>query len=270
MTLKTLLLILFLAPIAVHAQISVRTVKMELDGKNYLQDVYSKSKDNSKKPGVLLIPEFWGKDDLYKPQAEWLVAQGYVVMVMDLYGDGNHSTQSSFAEKLQREAETQTKKAPKITDLLALISKSIDELKKQPGVDPKKIAAIGFGYGGGLITNLAKQGDTPGLKAVVSYYGGVKKILPAHKTADSPPLLYIRADYDSYTLKDSFNAFVDEMKKEKLDLEVLELKDAHYGFVHRQIGSYGSDDHLLMYYNAPAAALARARVETFLKAKLSK
>jgi dienelactone hydrolase len=269
MKLKILLALALFTPLFAHAQISSRTLKMEHEGKTYLQDVYSKSGGDQTKPGVLIIPEYWGKDELYKPQAEWLVSQGYVVMVMDIYGDGNHSTQSSIADKLQSEAEVPSASGPKINDLLALITQSIDLLKKQPGVDPKRIAAVGFGYGGGLAYNVAKLGTVPGLKAVVSYYGGVKKISPANKTANSPALLYVRADYDSYTLKDSFAAFVDEMKKANLDFQILELKKAHYGFVHQPIANYGSDGgNTLMYYNASATAQARTQVEKFLKAKL--
>lgn len=252
----------------VSAPAFASSVKMDFDDKKYILDFYGPS-DNRKHAALVIIPEFWGKDDLYQPLVKSWVKEGYVVMVVDLYGNGEHTTQAEQAQKLQTEAESRGSGTPKIDQLLDVISRSIDLLKKRSNVDPKKIALIGYGYGGGLALNLAKKNSVDGLKAVVSYYGGVKKLASPAK-GKIPSLFYIRPEYDSHTLQDEYKDFLKEMKSEKIDFQLLELKDTHYGFVHKDINSYGSDvGHTFMYFNQKSAAVAFDKAKKFLREKLN-
>ena len=43
---------------------------------------------NGKRPGVLVIPEWWGLNDYPKMRAKMLAQLGYVAMAVDVYGDG--------------------------------------------------------------------------------------------------------------------------------------------------------------------------------------
>lgn len=85
-----------------------------------------------------------------------------------------------------------------------------------------------------------------------------------------PSLFYIRPEFDSYTLKDEYKDFLKEMKTGKIDFQVLELRDTHYGFVHKDMNSYGSDvGHTFMYFNQKSADLAFDKAKRFLKEKLN-
>ena len=43
---------------------------------------------DGKRPGVLVVPEWWGLNDYIRGRAEQLAALGYSAMAIDMYGDG--------------------------------------------------------------------------------------------------------------------------------------------------------------------------------------
>ena len=48
---------------------------------------YDESTDK-KRPGILIIPEWWGLNDYVKGRARQLAALGYIALAVDLYGYG--------------------------------------------------------------------------------------------------------------------------------------------------------------------------------------
>lgn len=257
---------LLLAPLqSIASAVKSKPVSVEIKGKQYLFDVYEEeTSTGKKKPGLILLPEFWGKDELASVPAKRIAAKGYVVLVADLYGGGRSSRKEKVADKLQEEAEED-----ELDGLVEIVSKAVTLLKAEANVDPQRIAGIGLGYGGGLIYNFAKSGRS-GMKAIVSFYGGVKQLRTTSQIGELPALLYIRPDADVYTNEEEFRAFKNELaKKSAFKLEVLELKDTHYGFIHQSIEEYGGDEaKTFMYYEPKSAEKAWARVFEFLEKNL--
>jgi dienelactone hydrolase len=246
--------------------VDTRTLRLEFGGRTYSLDIYSQEpKPKKAQPGLVLLPEYWGKGDLEQAQARRLAERGYAVLVLDLYGNGKHTTLANVADADQEEAE-----AGGLDSLLELISESIKLFKKQSGVDSKRVGAIGLGYGGGLLLNsIRKNGPGDGLKAAVSFYGGTRMFAPLSLSDHVPPILYVRPGEDVFTTEEEFQAFKKQAATEKLDLQVTSFKDAYYGFIHPTIESYGGDDgKTFMYYDRKAAEAAWASVFRFLAKKL--
>ena len=62
-------------------------------------------------------------------------------------------------------------------------------LKKQPTVDPTRVAAIGYCFGGGIVLNMARQGVA--LKGVASFHGNLTAVKPAQPGAVKAKVLVL-------------------------------------------------------------------------------
>ena len=118
-----------------------------------------------KRPGILVAPEWWGLTDYAKHRAEQLAGLGYVAFAMDPYGDGQTTDDPKEAGKLagglKKDLPTLCERAKAALELLS----------KQDMVDPDKLVAIGYCFGGTTVLELARSGAD--LKGVVSFHGGL-------------------------------------------------------------------------------------------------
>lgn len=121
-----------------------------------------KGEAHGKRPGLIVIHEWWGLNDWIKQQAQQFADQGYVAVAVDLYR-GKVATDPEMAHELMRGLPQDRG----VSDLVA----AANWLAKQPGVDPNRIGAIGWCMGGGYAAQLAIA--DPDLKAVVINYGSL-------------------------------------------------------------------------------------------------
>lgn len=120
-------------------------------------------------PGVIVIQEWWGLNGWIKRQADRLAAHGYVALAPDLY-HGKLATTPQQAMALMRGFD----RARGMRDLQAAYA----YLRRRPGVKPRRIATLGWCFGGGLALRFAAR--QPGLRGAVVYYGYP---LPSHARA---------------------------------------------------------------------------------------
>ena len=117
-----------------------------------------------KRPGVLVVHEWWGLNDYTKRRARMLAELGYTALAVDMYGDGKTADNPEEAQKLAISVY-QNIKAGEDRFLAAY-----NFLKNQETTDPDLIAAIGYCFGGSIVLQMARIGID--LKAVVSFHGG--------------------------------------------------------------------------------------------------
>jgi len=118
-----------------------------------------------KRPGVLVVHEWWGHNEHARNQARRLAEAGYVGFALDLYGDGKVTTHPDSAQKFVAEAT----KDPAV--LQARFDAALNQLKQDPHVDSTKVAAIGYCFGGAVVLTLARAGAN--LAAVGSFHGAI-------------------------------------------------------------------------------------------------
>jgi dienelactone hydrolase len=123
-----------------------------------------------KRPGVMVVHEWWGCNDYAKARAKQLAALGYVAFACDMYGKGVTTTDPAQAGKLAGAI----RKDNKVYRERAAAGLKV--LADQPMVDAKNLAAIGYCFGGTTVLQLACSGAD--LKAVVSFHGGLFKPTP--------------------------------------------------------------------------------------------
>ena len=112
--------------------------------------------------GVIAIHEWWGLNAWVKMQAMSLAANGYVVIVVDLYR-GRVTDNGSEARKLKR-ALTEDRA---MRDMKA----AFHYLATRPDVHSKHIGSIGWSMGGSFAIQLAIH--EPRLAACVVNYGAL-------------------------------------------------------------------------------------------------
>src|SRR5690349_16287741 len=138
---------------AARAEIQTREVEYQSGG-TPLQGFFAwDDAATGKRPGVLVIHEWWGHNQHARNQAIRLAKAGYVGFALDMFGKGKVTTHPADAQAFVAEAT----KDPKVEK--ARFDAATAELKKLPQVDASKIGAIGYCFGGSVILDMARQGE---------------------------------------------------------------------------------------------------------------
>lgn len=114
------------------------------------------------RPGVLVVHEWWGLNEHARNAARRLAEAGYVGLALDMYGDGKVTTHPDTAPMLMAEAT----RDPAV--LNARFAAAREELLKDPHVDPERVGAIGYCFGGMVVLSQARAGAD--LDAVVDSF----------------------------------------------------------------------------------------------------
>ena len=178
-----------LAPAVSFAAVKTETVTYKVGDKTFKGLIAYDDAVKGKRPGVLVVHEWWGLDAYAKRRAEQLAGLGYVAFACDMYGDGktvDHPKEAGAMAGMVRKNQT---------EWLARANAGLKVLRDHEMVDGTKLAAIGYCFGGSTVLTLAHSGSD--VRAVVSFHGalpipedgtlkGIKsKILICHGAADS-------------------------------------------------------------------------------------
>lgn len=197
-----------------------------------------------KRPGVLVVHEWWGLNDYARKRARMLAELGYVALAVDMYGDGkqaNHPNEAgAFSSALMKNFETGK----------AHFNAAMDFLKQQPDVDPEQIAAIGYCFGGGVVLNMARQGAD--LKGVASFHGSLAAVQPAEKGAVKAKILVLTGADDKMVPPGQVAAFKEEMQAAGADFRVISYPGAKHSFTNPDADRYAKEFNLPIAYNKKA------------------
>jgi dienelactone hydrolase len=197
-----------------------------------------------KRPGVLVVPEWWGLNDYARRRAGMLAELGYTALAVDMYGEGKVVTTPDEAGKLSSEA-MKNFDASKARFMAAL-----DFLKGQPTVDPSRIAAIGYCFGGGVVLNMARQGMD--LKGVASFHGGLTAVNPAQPGSVKAKILVLNGGADKFITPEQIEAFKQEMKAADADFQLISYPGALHSFTNPEATQLGKKFNMPIAYNAQA------------------
>jgi dienelactone hydrolase len=164
---RTLLALLAVAGAATAAPAAVQTKVVEYthDGATHKGFLAYDDAKAEKRPGVLVLHEWWGLNEDAKNRAKMLAELGYVAFCGDMYGEGkvvDHPKDAgAMATAVRKDVQAWRAKA----------RAALDTLKKQPNVDPERLAAIGYCFGGSTALQLAYSGAE--LDAVVTFHAAL-------------------------------------------------------------------------------------------------
>ena len=185
------------------------------------------------RPGILVAPEFWGLNDYIQRRTRELAALGYTALALDMYGDGKTTTQPAEAVALMQAATAS------VAVTRQRFEAAMDLLLRQPQVDPQRIGAIGYCFGGKLVLDMARQGLP--LAGVVSFHGRLTPAIRATPGSVRAHILVEHGEADSMTTPEQLEAFKEEMHQAGADYRLVTHPGARHGFTNPQADQRRTD-----------------------------
>ncbi|MCA9547165.1 MAG: dienelactone hydrolase family protein, partial [Myxococcales bacterium] len=155
-------------------------------------------------PAVLICHAFSGRQPFEEAKAQALAALGYVGVALDLYGVGRRGTDRASSGALMNGL---------LTDRAAFhgrLTEAVAQARALPGVDPDRLAAIGFCFGGLSALCMARLGLP--LKGAVSFHGLLKLGAPL-PTRPQARMLVLHGQDDPMVPPADVGAFAAEMQR---------------------------------------------------------
>jgi len=205
--------------------------------------VYDK-KIEGKRPGVLVVHEWWGHNDYARKRARMLAELGYTALAVDMYGDGKKADHPEDAQKFAGAIFSNVKTGEE--RFLA----AYNFLKEQETVDTNNIAAVGYCFGGSVVLHMARIGMD--LKAVISFHGGIQAITPAEEGKVKAFILVCNGADDPFVTQEQIDAFKTEMENAKVQYEFVNFEDAVHSFTSPAADSLGKKFNMPFAYNEKA------------------
>ena len=210
-----------------------------------------------KKPGVIVVHEWWGLNDYARKRADMLAKLGYTALAVDMYGEGKQARHADDAKKFSSELMKNFDTAK------ARFTAALNLLKKQPSVDPERIAAVGYCFGGGVVLNMARQGAD--LKGAASFHGGLSAVKPATPGSVKAKVLVLHGTDDKFVTPEQIEAFKKEMKDAGADMRFISYPGAMHGFTNPQADEAGKKYDLPLAYNKEADEKSWEELKKFLE-----
>lgn len=201
------LLCLGLLAVNAHAAMVTRPVSWQLDGKRYDSVLVYDDAVTARRPGLLMVPNWYGVNATAIEKAKRIAGKDYVILLTDLYGEGLRPTTEDQAQAAVKPLYGNR------PELRKRVVEAYAQLKAQIGkapIDPARLAAIGFCFGGSAVLDLARSGAA--VAAVVSFHGGLATDDPALAGQIKASVLAINGADDVGTMPDA-PAFLSEMKR---------------------------------------------------------
>ncbi len=209
----------------------------------------------SKRPIILIIHEWWGLNDYVKRRAKQLASLGYLVMAVDMYGNGSTASSVEDAAKMSAPFYRDNEMSKKRFD------EALKQIKTYSQADTTKIAAIGYCFGGSMVLNLAKMGEP--FKGVVSFHGGLAGI-PVKKELLRAKILVCHGADDQFVTAEEVNHFKKEMDSVHADYLFKEYKGATHAFSNPDATEWGKKFNIPIAYNAAADSASWDEMKIFL------
>lgn len=179
---------------------------------------------SAKRPGVLVVPEWYGVGDFTRKIGARIASLGYLAFGVDVYGKGIRPVGYAAAEK---------KSKPYYTDRTLLRRRGnagLAALREQPLLDPTKIGGIGYCFGGITLLEMARGGTDYG--GLVAFHTQLATPMPAPAKpgAIKPKVLVLHGAEDPLVTQADIDNFINEMRGAKADWQFISYGNAVHSF----------------------------------------
>lgn len=211
-----------------------------LTSKGYV--VYDEKK-RGKRPGVIVVHEWWGAGDYERKRARQLAEMGYIALVADMYGNGKTAANPQEAMALVSSFDKNRQRSRGGLD------GALKKLKEYPETDTANVAAIGYCFGGGVVLDAAKLGAT--LKGVVSFHGSLSGV-PVKKELLKAKVLVCHGEADKFVSLKDVAAFKKGLDSIGADYTFKTYANATHAFTNPESTETGKKFNMPIAYNAAA------------------
>ena len=208
-----------------------------------------------KRPGILVVHEWWGHNDYARKRVRMLAKLGYSAFALDMYGSGKVASHPKDAKKFMTEV------MKNIDNARLRYKEGLTVLKNQSKTDSNNIGAIGYCFGGGIVLDMARQGVD--VKGVASFHGSVAAKQPAQKGKVKADILVLNGADDPFVTKEQIKAFKDEMNKANAKFEFVNYAGATHSFTNPMADEFGKKFKMPLAYNKEVDEKSWAAMQAF-------
>lgn len=214
------------------------------------------------RPAVLVVHEWWGHNEYARNRARMLAKLGYTALAVDMYGDGKIAKHPDDAGKFAGEVMANKALAE------ARFNAALEFLQAQPSVDPGRIVAIGYCFGGSVVLQMARQGAD--LKGVVSFHGSLATDAPAQEGAVRAKILVFNGEDDKMIPPEQVAAFKEEMTRAGVAFRYVGYPGVKHSFTNPDADKLAKKFQLPLAYDRKADRDSWAQTRKFLVDLFSK
>ena len=246
-----------LAVSAAQAAVQGKEVSYEADGTTLKGYIAYDDAIKGKRPAVLVVHEWWGHNAYARKRADMLAELGYTALAVDMYGDGKQASHPDDAGKFAAEVSRNMPLAK------ARFEAGMQLLRKQPTVDAKEMAAIGYCFGGGVVLNMARMGED--LKGVASFHGALSTDIPAQPGKIRARVVSFTGENDAMITAEKVAAFKREMESAGANFRVVTYPGVKHSFTNPDADELGKKFNLPLAYDAAADKDSWQQATVFLR-----
>lgn len=227
MTVKLISALLVFAPLVALAK--SQNVEYTIEGQVHEAYVATPDTAGDTFPGVLIVHDWMGPGEYSNGRADLMAKEGYIAVAADIYG-------KDVRPKNPKEAGAQAGKYKGNTKLFrAKMQAALDLLKRQKGVDPKRIVVFGYCFGGTAALELARTGvDVAG---IASFHGGLKTADRADNAKIKTKVLIMHGAVDPNVPDQEVKDFTTDLDKAKTDYQFIAYSGAVHAFTNPKAGN---------------------------------
>ena len=218
---------------------------------------YDDSK-SGKRPGVIVVHEWWGHNDHARNRSKMLAEEGYTALALDMYGSGKLANHPKKAGEFMNAAFSNW------PDSQARYNKAMEVLKRHKTVDATRIGSIGFCFGGAVSIKMAKGGAD--LKGIVGFHSALPMEPSITKNSMKAAVLIINGSEDGFLKSETVAAFSEDMFKANVDFTYMNLKGVKHSFTNPQADEFSKKFNIpSLQYNKQSDERSWAAMQKFFQ-----
>lgn len=254
--LKLFLSMFVVLPFTLQAEVITKEVNYS-DGETTMKGYITyDDRIKGKRPGIIVVHEWWGHNDYAKKRARMLAELGYSAIALDMYGNGKTASHPKDAGMFSGEVKKNMAVAEK------RFMAAYQLLQKQDHVAKDKISAIGYCFGGGIVLEMARRGVD--LDGVVSFHGSLGTKEEAKKGKVKAKMLVLNGEADPFVKPEAIEAFKKEMKAAQVDFKFMNYANAKHAFTNPGADKFGEKFKIPLAYNEKADHASWTEMKAFL------
>lgn len=208
-----------------NADMVTRQIDYQIDGETYRGMLVYDDAVKEKRPGLLMVPNWMGVTENAAKKAYRAGGSDYIVFVADMYGKDirpqNTDEAAKAATTVRSDREMMRKR---VNAALEVFKEQADSVP----LNPQKIGAIGFCFGGGTVLELARSGTD--VNGVVSFHGNLDTPDPSLAKNIRTPVLVLHGANDPFVPDEQVAAFKNEMREANVDWTLVSYGNAVHSF----------------------------------------
>lgn len=216
---------ILLASNVTHAAMVARNVDYDVGGKKMQSVLVYDDAVSTKRPGIVMTPDWLGINPDQVALARQLAGKDYVILVADVYGVDvrpKNATEAGVAATAMKANRP---------ELRARINAALSQLKAQSGkapLDGVHYGSIGFCFGGTTALELARSGAD--VQGTVTFHAGLETDDVNLAKHIKGKVLALNGGDDKYVSQDDIVTFQKEMRDANVDWQFMSFGGAVHCF----------------------------------------